>query len=161
MAPPPTLVLDAVHLGWAGLLVLPNFVTAAVFAGRAVRRRGRGRKLAIAAGVAVFVALDLVAYFVGLELMFAARREQREQRERRSGEVREPGRARQAPEDRSFGTAAQSTHSARNTSVSPWVLAPRLEANTRCLPSRVNIGKPSKVSLKVTCSWFWPSSPIR
>lgn len=77
MAPPPTLVLDAAYLGWAGLLVLPATVTAAVFAGRALRRRGRGRGLAIAAGVAVFVALDLVVYFVALERMFAAKHERR------------------------------------------------------------------------------------
>ncbi|MFZ6181709.1 hypothetical protein [Nannocystis pusilla] len=94
VAPPPTLLLDSLHLGWAGLLVLPGIVALAVFAGRAVRRRGRGRGAAIAAGVAVFVALDLVAYFVGLELMFAAKRERLELR---AGELLEPGPSGQAP----------------------------------------------------------------
>jgi hypothetical protein len=87
MVPPPTLILDSVYLGWVGLLVLPSIVTAAVFTGRALRRRGRGRGLAIAAGVGVFVVLDLVAYFVGVTLMLDARREQFE----RDLQAQEPG----------------------------------------------------------------------
>ncbi|MCY1012534.1 hypothetical protein OV079_44795 [Nannocystis pusilla] len=97
VAPPPTLLLDSLHLGWAGLLVLPGIVALAVFAGRAVRRRGRGRGPAIAAGVAVFVALDLVAYVVGLELMFAAKRERRELLAPPVEQAREPGPSGQAP----------------------------------------------------------------
>jgi hypothetical protein len=65
-----------------------------VLAGRAVRRRGRGLGQAIAVGVAVFVALDLVAYFVGLARMFAAKRERFELR---AGEAPEPGPSGQAP----------------------------------------------------------------
>jgi hypothetical protein len=98
VAPPPTLVLDSLYLGWAALLVLPGIIALAVLTGRAVRRRGRGRGLAIAAGVAVFVALDLVAYFVGLAQMFEAKRERRRELiEQRAGEVPEPGPSGQAP----------------------------------------------------------------
>lgn len=97
VAPPPTLLLDSLHLGWVGLLVLPGIVAAAVFTGRALRRRGRGRGPAIAAGVAVFVALDLVAYFVGIERMFAAKRQRRELLAPPVEQAREPGPSGQAP----------------------------------------------------------------
>jgi hypothetical protein len=98
MVPPPTLLLDSVYLGWVGLLVLPSIVTAAVFTGRALRRRGRGRGLAIAAGIAVFVVLDLVAYFVGITLMLDAKREQRRQMiEQRMEQAPGPGPSGQGP----------------------------------------------------------------
>ena len=44
------------------------------------------------------------------------------------------------------------------TFVSPSIFALRFDANTRCLPSGENIGKPSNVSLKVTCSRPVPST---
>ncbi|MCY1055713.1 hypothetical protein [Nannocystis sp. SCPEA4] len=97
MVPPPTLLLDSVYLGWVGLLVLPGIVTAAVFAGRALRRRGRGKGAAIAVGIAVFVVLDLVAYFVGITLMLDAKRELRREMLERREQAIAPGPSGQAP----------------------------------------------------------------
>ena len=49
-----------------------------------------------------------------------------------------------------------------NTFVSPFDLARcRFDAKTSCVPSGENIGKPSNVSLNVTCSRPVPSRLIR
>ena len=85
------------YLGWVGLLVLPGIVTAAVFAGRALRRRGRGKGAAIAVGIVVFVVLDLVAYFVGITLMLDAKRGQRREMFERREQAVSPGPSGQAP----------------------------------------------------------------
>src|SRR5262249_40207292 len=55
---------------------------------------------------------------------------------------------------------AHSTQSARKRFVSPLTLPFRLLAKTSDLPSGENIGKPSKLSLKVTCVAAVPSSLI-
>ena len=59
------------------------------------------------------------------------------------------------------GRRDQFTQSAMNTLVSPSIFALRFDAKTRCRPSGENIGKPSNVSLNVTCSSPVPSRLIR
>jgi hypothetical protein len=67
--PTPTLALDYLYLGPVGIAVGAVILAAAILAGRALRRRGKGRGTAILGGVAVFVALDLVVYFLYVNVL--------------------------------------------------------------------------------------------
>lgn len=62
--PTPTLALDFLYLGPAGIGVGAVVLAAAILCGRALRRRGRGWGMAILGGIAVFVALDLVVFLL-------------------------------------------------------------------------------------------------
>jgi hypothetical protein len=67
--PTPTLALDYLYLGPLGIAVGVVILAAAILVGRALRRRGKGWGMAIAGGIAVFVALDLVVYFLYLNVL--------------------------------------------------------------------------------------------
>ncbi|MCB9566467.1 MAG: hypothetical protein H6710_04515 [Myxococcales bacterium] len=68
VAPPPTVILDALWLGPAGLVVLAGMIAVAVLIYRALRRRGRGRALAIAVALIVYVVADVAVYVAAISL---------------------------------------------------------------------------------------------
>ncbi|MCA9660073.1 MAG: hypothetical protein KC486_17140 [Myxococcales bacterium] len=67
--PPPVPILNAFLFGPAGIVVLAGIIAVGVLLYRWLRRRGRGKRFAIAAALGVCLALDFAAYLVGVTVV--------------------------------------------------------------------------------------------
>ncbi len=67
--PLPTGVVDYLYLGPLGIAVGALLLVGAVWIARTMRRRGRGRGVALAAAVLFFIVGDLIAYFLAITVL--------------------------------------------------------------------------------------------